>query len=266
MFGVFNSPQSQAHGVVARSRPLALASALGLAIAACPLEALAAPSGAPSETMAPLAQSSAAPAAKAPLAHAPAAPLVETSPEPLEDAPTPREDSYRGLLTASYILAPFAALAVGGGLSELEVSDELAVFGAGSMFLAPSIIHGAHGNELAPLSFFGLVGSTVGGMFIGGVAGYYFGGLGCDPEEDSDSCDFAALGGVVYGALLGSVAGYTSFAIFDVAMNGAVPMEDPRADRATLQLWVNPLPAVRTERAESTSPFSGVQLGATLTM
>lgn len=235
------SPRPRA-AASSHSHPRAAALALALALGAWPLEADAAPTATEGRAL-------------------------EDATLPPEEAPAPpREDSYRGMLTASYVLAPFAAFAVGGALSALEVSDETAVLGASTAFLAPATIHLAHGNGYGPLSFFGMVGSTAAGLFLGGLTGHVIGSAGCDPAEDSDGCSFASINGIVYGALIGSVVGYTSFAIFDVTANGAAPSDDPRADRATLQLWVNPLPTPRTERAGASSPFGGLQLGATLSM
>lgn len=254
MSGVFKFPQRLAHTVVGASRPRAAGLLAALALGACPLEALAAP---PAEAVAPpRAAPLAAPDGERAWRDADASPPGASAPPP--------EGSYRGALTASYVIAPFLALAVGGALSELEVSDQVAVLGGAGMFLAPAAIHVANGNAVAPLSFLGLVGSTALGTVVGGVAGHFIGSAGCDPAEDSDGCSFASLGGIIVGSLLGGVAGYTSFAIYDVTMNGAVPRDEPGADRASLQLWLNPLP--RSERAASGSPFSGLQIGATLAL
>jgi hypothetical protein len=121
----------------------------------------------------------------------------------------------------------------------------------------------AHG----PLSFLGLAASTGVGTVVGGFVGYNLDSAGCDPDEDSDSCDFAGLGGLIIGGLLGGVTGYTGFAIYDVLENGAVEHDAaPPTDSASLDLWLSPLPAARAERAEVAVPFGGVQLGATLRM
>src|SRR5262245_11266324 len=130
MSSVSHLPQSSAHVVVARSR---WAAAFGLLSAlSWPLEALAAPTDAAG---APMSQH-----------ELPAA---------------PRADSYRGLLTTSYVLAPFAALGVGHLLSEAETDDTVAVIGGSAMFLAPAGVHMAHGNVThGPLAFLGLAGST----------------------------------------------------------------------------------------------------------
>ncbi|HTV19317.1 MAG TPA: hypothetical protein VMG12_11615 [Polyangiaceae bacterium] len=179
--------------------------------------------------------------------------------------PAPAEDSYRTLLATSYVLAPFAALAVGGALSEAEARDEGAVLVASSMFLAPAVVHMAHGKlEHGPLAFLGMAGSTAVGIVAGGAIGYAIDSADCDPDEDSDSCDFAGIGGLIFGALFGGVAGYTGFAIYDVTMNGAVQHEQPASDQASLQLWLTPLRAARHEREQTAAPVDGLMLGATL--
>jgi hypothetical protein len=239
MPSVSDRPHLSAHVVVAGSRPAA-ALALLLGLGACPIEARAAE---PDARGAPVSQ--------------------HELPE------EPREQSYRDVLTLSYVLAPFLALGVGHTLAELEADDGLAAIGAGTMFLAPAAVHMAHGNVgHGPLSFLGLAGSTAAGLLLGGVVGYNLDSqLSCDPAEDSDGCDFAGINGLIFGALIGGVTGYTGFAIYDVLDNGAVTVDAaPPADRASLHLWLSPLPAAKVERAESTSPFGGVQIGATLQM
>jgi hypothetical protein len=195
-------------------------------------------------------------------------PVVAAAPAPQHEEPAAREESYRGLLTTSYVLAPFLAIGVGHMLAEAEAEDAVAAIGAGTMFLVPAGVHMAHGNVAnGPLSFFGIVGSTGVSLLLGGFIGYNLGALGCDPAEDSEGCDFAGLNGLVAGALLGGVSGYTAFAIYDVMANGAVALDEaPPADHASLGLWLRPLPAAKNERAEVTAPFGGLQIGATLQM
>lgn len=184
------------------------------------------------------------------------------------EVPAPREESYRGLLTTSYVLAPFLALGVGHMLSEGEAEDEIAALAAGTMFFVPAAVHMAHGNVAhGPLSFLGLAGSTSVSLLLGGFVGYNLGALGCDPAEDSDGCEFSGLNGLVAGALLGGITGYTAFAIYDVSANGAVALDAaPPVDHASLGLWLSPLPAAKNERGEATSAFGGLQIGATLQM
>jgi hypothetical protein len=242
-------PHLSAHVVVARSRPVA-ALALLLGLGAWPLEARGA---APDAAVAPVSQ------------HA-----VSQHAVPAE----PREESYRDLLTLSYVLAPFLALGVGHTLAELEAEDGVAVLAATTMFFTPAAVHMAHGNVgHGPLAFLGMAGSTAAGMFLGGFVGYNIDSqLSCDPAEDSDGCDFAGINGLIFGALIGGVTGYTGFAIYDVLDNGAVAVDavaidrGPSTDRASLHLWLSPLPAAKVERTESTSPFGGALIGATLQM
>jgi len=231
-------PHPSAHAVVARSRPAA-ALALLIGLGAWPLDARAA---GPDAAVAPVSQ------------H--------------EIPAEPREESYRGLLTLSYVLAPFFALGVGHTLAELEADDGVAAIGASTVFLAPAAVHMGHGNVgHGPLAFLGLAASTAVGTVVGGVVGANVGSLDCDPAEDSDSCAFAGLSGLVIGAMVGGVSGYAGFAIYDVLDNGAVAVDEaPPADHASLHFWLTPLPAAKREGIEPTSPFGGLQLGATLQM
>lgn len=249
MPSVLNPPRLPAHAVVSHSRPPAAALGLLLALGSWSLEARAAPAAVGMNRVQP-----------DPPAAAPAPP-----PEPVTP---PREESYRGLLTASYVLAPLAALGVGHMLSEAEADDTLAVLGAGSMFFAPAAVHMANGNVgHGPLAFLGLAASTGVGTLLGGVVGYNLALTDCDPDEDSDGCTFAGLGGLILGAVLGGVTGYTGFAIYDVSANGAVTIEEePPAGHASLQLWLSPLPAVKREQPGASGPFGGLQIGATLQM
>ena len=252
MPSVFNPPQFPAHSVARGSRKLRAALALSFAFGSWSLQASAAP----------IAPASAAASASASFEAS------EPEPSAAEPSVAQREESYRGVLTASYVLAPFLALAVGHTLSESEVDDGVAVLGAGTMFLSPAVVHMAYGNvEHGPLSFLGLAGSTAVGTLVGGFVGYQLDSFGCEPAEDSDGCDFAGIGGLIVGSLIGGVTGYTGFAIYDVTANGAVELaSEPPPDRASLQLWLSPLPAAKAERAAATSPFGGLQIGATLRM
>jgi hypothetical protein len=239
MPSVFYPPQSFVHTVVPRSRRSAAVFALLLAFASWPRPALAAPPD-----------------------------PAEASPAQAKPTYLPREESYRGALTLSYVLAPFLALGFGSLLSGGDADDGVAAFGAGSMLLAPAVVHMSHGKVLhGPLSFLGLASSTTVGTLLGGLIGFNLDSLDCDPAEDSDGCDFAGLNGLVVGALLGGVVGYTGFAIYDVTANGALVLDEaPPPDRAALQLWLSPLPAAKNERAEAAAPFGGLLIGASLQM
>jgi hypothetical protein len=281
-------PHPSAHVVVARSRRTAelvplhgekpgadfgfLLLALLLGLGAWPLEALAAPPGAAAVPHALDPARWASLHSVRPLhGEKPGADFGFLLPAPAtqpELTAVPREESYRGLLTMSYVLAPFVALGVGHTLAEIEADDAVAAVGAGTMCLAPAVVHMAHGNVgHGPLAFLGLAASTAVGTVVGGIVGSSVGSLGCDPAEDSDGCDFAGINGLVIGALLGGVTGYTGFAIYDVLENGAVAVDDaPPPDRASLQLWLSPLPAARREHGEATTSVGGLLIGASLQM
>jgi hypothetical protein len=177
----------------------------------------------------------------------------------------PQRQSYALLLGTTYVAAPFLALAVGGGLAELEADDTVAVLGGASMFLLPAIVHIAHGNDPhGALSFLELAGSTALGTLVGGVAGYAIGSAGC-PDHDSEECDFAGLPGLIVGSLLGGLTGYTAYAVYDVSSNASVLRETSRASPSvSLQLWLQPLAGRRSRASEPSRSVDGLQLGATL--
>jgi hypothetical protein len=176
--------------------------------------------------------------------------------------------SYAGLLTASYVLAPLLAAAVGGGISKLTKRDEISVTGGCMMFLLPASVHVAHGKAGQGLaSFAQMAGFTLAGVVVGAIVGGVYAGGTCT-SDTSDGCDFAGLYGIIGGSLIGGVAGYTGFAIYDVSANATYLTDEPgapQADAASLQLWVQPTPA-RTEHASAVGPWSGLQLGLTLAM
>jgi hypothetical protein len=179
----------------------------------------------------------------------------------------PPQKNYAALLGTAYVLTPFLALAVGGGLSELEADDTLAVLGGVSMFLLPPMVHIVHGNHPhGALSFLEIAGATGLGILVGGSVGYAIGYAGCE-DHDSDQCDFAGLPGLVAGAALGGLAGYTTYAIYDVASNASVPERaNPASPEASLQLWMLPLTGRRSVASDASRSVDGVQLGATLRM
>lgn len=239
---VSKNSQVVAQSVVARARGRVLAIALPLVGAWC------------------------APAAAAPRVWPrPVAARVSEPPSP-PAAPDHRASapgrSYALPLGLSYGLAPFLALAVGGGLSELEVDDTLAVVGGGLMFALPAVVHMAHGQFGHGAAVFPEMLALTGiAVFAGGGIGYAIDAASC--PGDGDECDFAGLEGLVGGALLGGVAAYTGFAIYDVSCHGEVPAEVAPA-QTSLRLWVGPLPRSALARAEGSSLWSGVQLGVTL--
>jgi hypothetical protein len=201
-----------------------------------------------------------------------ARPLAE-HPSPAElppEVPTPPlRHAYAGLLTASYVLAPLLAAAVGGGISKLTKRDEISVTGGCLMFLLPASVHAAHGKVGQGLaSFAQTAGFTLAGAVVGGLVGGVYSSETCSPDS---SCEFAALPGMIGGALIGGVVGYAGFAIYDVSANASYPTaapakpQAPAGNAASLQLWLNPIPA-RAEQASAVGPWSGLQLGLSLAM
>jgi hypothetical protein len=200
---------------------------------------------------------------------------ADTAPAHTDHAPAPAmapyaappRQNYAALLGTAYVLTPFLALGVGGGLAEMEADDTVAVLGGISMFLLPAIVHMAHGNHPhGALSFLEVAGATGLGILVGGSVGYAIGYAGCS-DHDSEECDFAGLPGLVAGAALGGLAGYTTYAIYDVASNASVPERArPASPEASLQLWMLPLSRPRSLASEASRSVDGVQLGATLRM
>jgi hypothetical protein len=175
----------------------------------------------------------------------------------------PERQNYQLLLATSYVLAPLLALGVGGGLSKLETDDAVAVVGGGLMFLLPATVHIAHGNGGHGAASFGeLFTLTALSAVAGGGVGFIVADAAC--SSDGDECDFAGLEGLIYGGLLGALAGYTGYAIYDVTQNAFVPDEEARSADATLRLWIGPAGSERRSSAGASNPWTGFQLGARL--
>jgi hypothetical protein len=182
-------------------------------------------------------------------------------PPPVVD---PERRSYALPLGVSYVLAPFLALGVGGGLSKLTNDDTLSVVGGGLMFLLPAAVHMAHGNLGHGAAVFPeqlLI--TAFSLFAGGGIGYAIGAAGC--PGNGEECDFAGWNGLLAGALVGGLAGYTAFAIYDVHNDAWAPAKNA-SPLASLRLWLNPLPRSSSARTEPASPWHGLQLGVTLAL
>jgi hypothetical protein len=175
----------------------------------------------------------------------------------------PERQSYQVPLAASYVLAPLLALGVGGGLSKLTNNDTLAVVGGGLMFFAPATVHIIHGNGGHGLaSFPELLALTALSVFLAGGVGYIIGAAGC--TSDGEECDFAGFEGMIYGALLGGVTAYTSYAIYDVSANAFVVHERRDDARGSIRFWLSPVGTARRGVARVPNAWTGFQLGATL--
>lgn len=158
------------------------------------------------------------------------------------------------MLAGAYVVAPLFALAIGGGLSELEASDTLAVAAASTMFLAPMAVHLLHDQgDRALLALASLLGITFAGTIAGGGLGYLENEIDCDPDQNSECAD-RAIGTTIVGAALGSMVGYVTSAVLDVSLRSSAP-EAP-SNSASLRLWLVPA------RAESGSNTPSVQLRA----
>jgi hypothetical protein len=266
MQSVSPDSQSPTRAVVARSRSCAVLALL--LVVTGPVRSAHAAENEPSPAAphAATAGFAAVPRASVPPATGHSAAEVPSEAAHPTDAPTaPVRHSYAGLLTASYLFAPLLAVAVGGGISRLTKRDEISVTGACLMSLVPGSVHVGHGKAGQGLaSFAQMAGFTLAGVVGGALIGGLIARSTC-PSERGDDCDFAAVPGIVGGALIGGVSGYAGFAIYDVTANASYLEEVPEADAASLQLWVQPMPA-RTEHASAVGPWSGLQLGLSLEM
>jgi hypothetical protein len=188
----------------------------------------------------------------------------QDDPRAPEDGPRTRHDperSYARALTWAYVLAPLLALPTGAGLFELTQNDTVAVVGAGlAVVSVPVTVHAVHdegGRSVATGLLLPAV--TAGGALLGGVVGYGLGGSGCD---DSD-CELAGeIGGMILGALIGGVAGYVGFAIYDVTSNSSRAAPQNAQGSSRLQLWAAPLVSTRERAVPGEGWFEGMMLGA----
>jgi hypothetical protein len=254
MTSVSAKPQAHAHAVAPRSRAAAARLVAALVAAALPASAAPVTSSGASSSPAP----SLSPSAERASAAAPPAAIPPLA--------SPRKTSYRLALATLYTLAPFAAAGVGHALSRSGGPDSLVVVGAGAMFFAPAVLHIAHGKAAhGVLSFLGIAAGTTIGTIVGGFIGGMITYGQCDPDEDSDGCDFAAYEGLAYGLVIGGVLSYAGIATYDVLEHGSVVTGETSADQVSpdraLQLWVRPAPSPFGEHAEARPLFGGLQLG-----
>jgi hypothetical protein len=191
------------------------------------------------------------------LASSSVASSAEPSPTPSRPAASRADGSYAGTLGASYLVAPLLALAVGGGLSELEASDELAVLAGGTMFLAPMGVHLYHQRaDRAGLALGSMFGITLGAAVSGGVLGYVENVIACDPDRESECAD-RGIGTIIVGAVIGSGVGYVTSAVLDVAFRSSAPEAAPNAPPAA-QFWLVP-----SRAAASPVSADGLLVGVT---
>jgi hypothetical protein len=167
------------------------------------------------------------------------------------------------LLTGAYVVAPFAAVGLGHALSSSGSADVVAGVGVGLMAMLPATVHIAYGKTgYGLLSYLELAALTGLGVVVGGTVGGLITFAACDPEQDSDNCDFAVFPGAPIGAFIGGVLLYSGFAVYDVMANGSVMVgREQDQDQARLQLWLGPAPAALAEAPERDALWSGLQLG-----
>lgn len=180
--------------------------------------------------------------------------------------PESKAESYALSLTIAYLLAPGLALAAGGGLSELEVSDGVAVLGGAAMFVLPAGVHLYNSDgRRAGVSFATMLGMTFAGVLTGGVTGYLIGSRGCEGNEDSDACN-RRIGTTIIGAAVGGVVGYVGHAIWDVAARSDVPKTPETSAHGAPLVWFYPSLSRRAEHGQRATELDGFQLGITLSL
>jgi hypothetical protein len=202
-------------------------------------------------------------------AASPAAATENAASVALPAAPAKPASDYPGVLSVAYLVAPLFALAVGGGLSEVGASDEVAVAAASTMFLAPMAVHLYHGtSDRSVISLVSMAGITLAGALAGGVVGHFGNTLTCDPNQDSE-CDDRGIGTTIGGAVIGSMLGYVASAVLDVAFRSSAPEATLSAGAA--QVWLAPLgPSSAladraTRRSAAPRPLEeGLLMGVTL--
>jgi len=98
-------------------------------------------------------------------------------------------------------------------------------------------------------------------LAAGGFLGVLIGAAGCD---DSD-CELAeGTAGAITGGLIGGLAGYVGYAIYDVSANSS--QDEPALGQGNLQLWALPvLGRQQTAPGEASTRVDGALAGATLT-
>ena len=162
-------------------------------------------------------------------------------------------------------------MGVGHAISRSGAHDTVVALTAGAIFFTPSVIHIAHGKTgHGVVSFLAMAGLTGAGVVVGALIGGGIGQAGCDPEQDSEGCDFAAFPGIAIGGFVGGVLTYTAYSIYDVVTEGEVVMRRS-SDEQALQLWVRPTPGAALASAQpglgetAASPaglqLDGLQLG-----
>jgi hypothetical protein len=216
-----------------------------------------------------------------PLGWAAPAGASESAAAPAAAAPVDPDRSYALPLGAAYAIGPLLAFGIGGLLSEAEASDNVAVAVAAPMFLAPAAVHLYQGaSDRVAVSLVSMVGVTFAGTLAGGVAGYLENQIVCDPEQDSE-CQDRGTGTTILGAAIGTIVGYATSAVLDVALRSSTPGQSAPAHGAPEQaaragsarLWLAPLGtdearsrSAAVRRSPSANPLAadGLMIGLTL--
>lgn len=175
------------------------------------------------------------------IAAAPPTPAVQRS--PTGAAPPPAAADYSAGLTIGYVLAPLLALPIAAGLYELTLNDAVTVVGTGLAVVAvPVSIHAYNGEPgrggtsalLLPLV-------TLGAMVAGGFLGVLIGTAGCSEASD---CELTGgIHGAIAGGLIGGLAGYVGYAIYDVSASSS--SDEARPAAGSVRVWALPVVARR---------------------
>lgn len=187
----------------------------------------------------------------------------EPDPDLTEAAPPPPPPlaSYARPLTTAYVLAPLLAIPTGAALFELTRNDTVAVVGAGlAVVSVPVVTHVAHGQAgRGGVTALLLPVFTLGALVVGGLSGALLGSASCD---DSSDCELArGIGGAIFGALAGGLAGYVCYAIYDVSEHSSI--EPSQASHSGVLLWASPVSGRTHHDPAGGTPVSGAVVGAT---
>ena len=99
--------------------------------------------------------------------------------------------------------------------------------------------------------------ATLAASAVGALAGGLIGTSGCDDDSD---CELAyGMSGAITGALIGGVAGYVGYAIYDVSENSSVAPAEPQS--GAVRVWALPVMARQEGSTNVTPRVDGAMVG-----
>jgi len=170
-------------------------------------------------------------------------------------AEPPSQVPYKLGLGVTYALTPVL-------LSATLLADDMPGFAYAAIpvgVLGPPLVHGIfRQRKRAWRSLAGILLSTVGGFALGLIVGPPIGLAAYEGSEGDPTNNWGALVGMTYGAVVGAVAGFVGWGIYDVVTAEYEPRPRPRtAERAAIAPVLAPLVGAR----EGSTRFEGVVLG-----